>query len=153
MLLIEISFFMFRTFPSKRYHVESTRQRLILLKNDFFSKNNLKHTIGEVTKLGYVKEDNRSVLRVNLLLRNIFRGILNKAVSTNKITSFRFPQKIFSKKKLFHNLVCSIVRWTHVGWTKYNKSRVSQKNRNRKWNKINISTIFINLIEVSKYQN
>ena len=39
-------------------------------------------------------------LMVNFLLRKNFRGNLNETISANKIASFRFPLKIFLKRKL-----------------------------------------------------
>ena len=41
-----------------------------------------------------------SCLMVSFLLRKIFLGNLNEAISLVEIVSFRFPRKIFLKRKL-----------------------------------------------------
>ena len=46
------------------------------------------------------------------LLRKIFRRNLNEAISTNEIALFRFPRKIFLKKKLTITLCTLIVNYT-----------------------------------------
>ena len=40
--------------------------------------------------------------------RKVFRGNLNKAISTNEIASFKFPRKIFLKRKLTIRIIKSV---------------------------------------------
>ena len=47
-------------------------------------------------------------LNVIFLLRKVFRGNLNKAISTNEIASFKFPRKIFLKRKLTIRIIKSV---------------------------------------------
>ena len=56
------------------------------------TKNALNFEWNTANTLGYIK--------VNFLLRKIFHGNLNEAVSLVEIASFRSPRKIFLKRKL-----------------------------------------------------
>ena len=47
-------------------------------------------------------------LKVIFLLRKVFRGNLNKAISTNEIASFKFPREIFLKRKLTIRIIKSV---------------------------------------------
>ena len=68
---------------------------------------------------------------INFLLRKIFCGNLNEAISTKDITSFRFPRKIFLKEKsTFSFIVLSVRQKTSgVAWNFAARKRLGSEAR------------------------